>query len=148
MVTVFMFASMPVTAEVQSATVTAGSFREVKVSLDQGDEFVFTLISTDYPINVYLTDNENFYEFEDSEPFVTYSGCTLKDAMSGTFSFVSPEDGVYHLILSNRNGFEDAHIEYESYSTVGDDIPGFTLPIMISAVFISVGIFTVMRRRK
>lgn len=153
---------MPIaSAEVQAETVLAGSYGSFTPSLNAGDRYVFTLVSTDNPINVYLTDNENFYKFEAGEVFNAYSGCSLQNAMSGTFTFIAPEDGVYHLILSNRDGVDDAHFEYESVkstpvvdpdpvdTTDEDDnsTPGFDMPVIVVATVVGVGIFAVMRRR-
>ncbi len=150
MVAVFVIASMPVSAGAD--VISAGGYKALGNTLNQGDTWYFSVQAED-GVDILVMDEDNYQVFKNGGTPFTYTEYT-HNSMSQVSFTIDDLTGEIWIVVRSTNLLFDQTINYESSITRyvvddgGEETPGFTFPIMISALFIGVGIVTVARRYK
>jgi len=159
-VAVLLCAAMPVRAD--AAVISAGGYYSWNTTLNSGDSWYFSVQATD-GVDILVMDESNYQVYSaGGTPFVNAQ--YTKYSMSQYSFTISGLTGTYYIVVKSNNLFFDQTINYENSITRytppvtnpdpfdttddGGETPGFDLPIILVATVASVGIFTVMRRRK
>lgn len=161
--TLLLLATMPAIAETGADVLPANTYKSWYAELNSGDEWYFS-VQADEGVNIKTMSDDNYQIFQSGGSPLVYAEYSADGMLSVSFT-IDDLTGEIWIVVETTTLISDTTINWDNTITRfsapdpnppdnngddggGDGTPGFTVPIILSAVVIGVAIMRIQQRRK